>query len=376
MKHRGDHRYKRFILGVSDKSTYMSLEGHKKVTLIRSSSSDRSIFEHGVTSIELPEIFTSTPREKLEGDGLSKEMTTEINKDASGRMTVHYIHTVDSAGRNDFEIVPNTAGIQSPRLSLSTSMPTTQTNEKNNQDISKTCVHPVLINTSGHRIDRPMQRPNNLDFKDFKRHSQRPCVYYHIGSGCQKTGCRFGHGVLDQRSLKALRYLNLNFPCKNGGQCRDPYCVHGHHCQKFECKHGRTYDCKFPTAMHNVGQALAARGPSSERSETGPGSSGTTTSSTMEEKLFDLPKSAAQVSTSQTAELTWSKEMISSKSSFQHPDKQQFKSHRTTMENVRLVNPMKAPVPVRFPAPARPAKTPTIPVSSKPPIQEVLIDLS
>lgn len=109
----------------------------------------------------------------------------------------------------------------------------------------------ILINADGHRIDMPLPPRSATVADSFNRKThvggKRFCNMYHLHDACLGD-CGFLHGSLTAGEKLVLRHKLRERKCRDRGECRDPFCLYGHHCT---CpKTGEK--CNFPTVMHGV----------------------------------------------------------------------------------------------------------------------------
>ncbi len=78
------------------------------------------------------------------------------------------------------------------------------------------------------------------------REGKRYCNKFHLCGSCEGN-CGYLHDPLHPAEKLVKRHFLRGEKCKKGGQCREPKCFYGHHC---DCP--QTKKCAFPPSLHNI----------------------------------------------------------------------------------------------------------------------------
>lgn len=144
----------------------------------------------------------------------------------------------------------------------------------------------VPVNKHQHRLDAYIPNPPPEERAAFTSRCavRKLCNNHHILGNCPNThNCEYDHSAASPAILNCLEQVVRNSPCPRRGTCRNIACLHGHICQKAECRYrGGKLFCKIPAASHdedlNVVEfvpGFAPRGGSDETQSLG-GRSGST----------------------------------------------------------------------------------------------------
>ncbi|KAJ4367793.1 hypothetical protein N0V85_009125 [Neurospora sp. IMI 360204] len=112
------------------------------------------------------------------------------------------------------------------------------------------------LNEAQQRLDHPLARPpDNQTRQDMeertKRNGANYCNGHHLIKRCKHLAennhgdCDYIHGApLSEKDKKFLWYKARSVICRNGSDCREDYCLAGHHCAwGKDCRIGR--ECRF-----------------------------------------------------------------------------------------------------------------------------------
>ncbi|QPC70700.1 hypothetical protein HYE68_001452 [Fusarium pseudograminearum] len=111
----------------------------------------------------------------------------------------------------------------------------------------------VPINAVGDRLDAYLPLPDPDAVKRLKMLSQdrRFCNNAQLYGKCDNDNCEYEHTPIAEDLKPALEHLARSVPCSRRGACRRTTCVHGHVCQRADCRHrigGKGY-CRFPSKV-------------------------------------------------------------------------------------------------------------------------------
>ncbi|KAF5668368.1 hypothetical protein FHETE_5304 [Fusarium heterosporum] len=111
----------------------------------------------------------------------------------------------------------------------------------------------VAINAVEDRLDAYLPPPDPESLRRLKILSQdrKFCNNAQLYDSCENVSCEYEHTPIAESLKPALEHLSRSVPCSRRGTCRRANCVHGHVCQKLDCRHrngGKGY-CRFPAKV-------------------------------------------------------------------------------------------------------------------------------
>ncbi|KAJ4264380.1 hypothetical protein NW762_005578 [Fusarium torreyae] len=126
----------------------------------------------------------------------------------------------------------------------------------------------VAINAVEDRLDPYLPPPDADAVKRLKALSQdrKFCNNAQLYNSCENDNCEYDHAPIAEELKPALENLARSVPCSRRGGCRRANCVHGHVCQKTDCRHrtgGKGY-CRFPSKVCMADYAVSTFVPSSD----------------------------------------------------------------------------------------------------------------
>ncbi|GKU15177.1 unnamed protein product [Fusarium langsethiae] len=132
----------------------------------------------------------------------------------------------------------------------------------------------VPINVLGDRLDAFLPSPDPDAVKRLKLLSQdrRFCNNAQLYGKCENSTCEYEHTPIAADLIPALEHLARSVPCSRRGGCRRATCVHGHVCQKADCRHrvgGKGY-CRFPSKVCTADYTVSTLVPGDDNSITSP----------------------------------------------------------------------------------------------------------
>ncbi|KAM0233863.1 hypothetical protein ACHAPO_006730 [Fusarium lateritium] len=132
----------------------------------------------------------------------------------------------------------------------------------------------VPINALGDRLDIYLTPPDPDAVRRLKILSQdrRFCNNAQLYGKCDNETCEYEHTPIATDLVPALEHLARSVPCSRRGGCRRGNCVHGHVCQKVDCRHrvgGKGY-CRFPSKVCMADYTVSTLVLSDDNSVTSP----------------------------------------------------------------------------------------------------------
>ncbi|KAH7464458.1 hypothetical protein FOMA001_g17636 [Fusarium oxysporum f. sp. matthiolae] len=126
----------------------------------------------------------------------------------------------------------------------------------------------VAINAVEDRLDAYLPPPDPDAVKRLKILSQEKkfCNNAQLYNSCENDNCEYEHAPIAEDLKPALEHLARSVPCSRRGTCRRVNCVHGHVCQKADCRHrvgGKGY-CRFPPRVCTANYAVSTFVPSND----------------------------------------------------------------------------------------------------------------
>ncbi|RGP77187.1 hypothetical protein FLONG3_4702 [Fusarium longipes] len=132
----------------------------------------------------------------------------------------------------------------------------------------------VAINSVEDRLDAYLPPPDPDAVKRLRILSQdrRFCNSAQLYNKCDNENCEYEHTPIDEDLKPALEHLARSVPCSRRGACRRATCVHGHVCQKVDCRHrigGKVY-CRFLAKVCTADYTVSTLVPGDDRPITSP----------------------------------------------------------------------------------------------------------
>lgn len=126
----------------------------------------------------------------------------------------------------------------------------------------------VPINAVEDRLDAYLPSPDPDAVRRLKVLSQdrKFCNNAQLYNSCENPNCEYEHAPIPENLKPALEHLSRSVPCSRKGSCRRANCVHGHVCQKVDCRHrngGKGY-CRFPARVCTADYTVSDFVPSSD----------------------------------------------------------------------------------------------------------------
>jgi hypothetical protein len=126
----------------------------------------------------------------------------------------------------------------------------------------------VPINSVEDRLDAFLPSPDPDAVRRLKVLSQdrKFCNNAQLYNSCENPNCEYEHAPIPESLKPALEHLSRSVPCSRKGSCRRANCVHGHVCQKVDCRHrngGKGY-CRFPARVCTADYTVSDFVPSSD----------------------------------------------------------------------------------------------------------------
>ncbi|KAG7408759.1 hypothetical protein Forpe1208_v011965 [Fusarium oxysporum f. sp. rapae] len=126
----------------------------------------------------------------------------------------------------------------------------------------------VAINAVEDRLDAYLPPPDPDAVKRLKILSQEKkfCNNAQLYNSCENDNCEYEHAPIAEDLKPALEHLARSVPCSRRGTCRRVNCVHGHVCQKADCRHrvGEKGYCRFPPRVCTANYAVSTFVPSND----------------------------------------------------------------------------------------------------------------
>ncbi|KAF2689987.1 hypothetical protein K458DRAFT_483506 [Lentithecium fluviatile CBS 122367] len=267
-----DPNCKKIIFGVGLVPTYADTFGEppitdKRVVLLRLGQMATKYEELGMSIIEFPEVFRSSPQpdESNSSDPSSTIFNPTRNRllnRAQGRQQPP--ESEDCLDNLPWRVLNRQPLPQANPLNHAThtqsQQPTirhTDTHEKPPSNLPASRGSGLVpLNAYNHRIDTYLRTATPDEHAAFRARVriQRACYPFQIRGFCPSPDCQDDHEPYSEMELRALRCWLRSRVCRKGGACRWRNCWAGHHCQKQRClqRNSRTDSCKMPNAFHGV----------------------------------------------------------------------------------------------------------------------------